>query len=54
VTDLTRPDAAAAQALVDDLAALLPDLLHDWSVVAEYDGAYALRRCRICGTELVH
>lgn len=46
-------DAVAVQSLVDELLELLPDLLHDWLVLAEFDGAYALQRCRVCGTEVV-
>ena len=41
------------EAALDELRAGLPDLLHDWVVVAEYDGAYALHRCRVCRTEVV-
>ena len=41
------------QDAVDALHGLLPDLLHDWALVAEYDGDYALHRCRHCSTELV-
>lgn len=39
--------------LLEDFTALLPDLLHDWVLLAEYDGAYALHRCRVCRTEVV-
>ena len=49
------PGAAeqSLSAALAELRALLPDLLHDWAVVAEFDGAYALHRCRICRTEVV-
>lgn len=56
MSDLTARrslDAVAVQSLVDELLALLPDLLHDWTVLAEFDGAYALQRCRVCRTEVV-
>ena len=54
MSDLTaRPRPAVVQSLVDELRALLPDLLHDWAVLAEFDGDYALQRCRVCGTEVV-
>lgn len=26
-------------------------LLHDWNVLAEYDGGYTVGRCRVCGEE---
>lgn len=41
------------EAAVAALRAALPDLLHDWVLLAEYDGAYALHRCRVCRTEVV-
>ena len=28
-----------------------PVLLHDWTVVAEYDAGYVLMRCAVCGEE---
>lgn len=53
-TDPLGPRLPRADPSPDDgLAALLPDLLHDWLLLAEYDGGYALHRCRLCGTEVV-
>jgi hypothetical protein len=54
VSAATDDDVEAAMAaLTAALHAVLPDLLHDWVLLAEYDGAYALHRCRVCRTELV-
>jgi hypothetical protein len=35
--------------LLEDEDLLL--LLHDWTVLGEYDGGYVLGRCGVCGQE---
>ena len=48
------PDSVDAVArMLAALPELLADLVHDWQVLAEYDGAYTLHRCSVCRTELV-
>lgn len=44
---------AAVERSVAVLLARLDELLHDWQLLAEYDGGYALHRCRVCRTEVV-